>query len=143
MTKLEVELERLEEVAGGLVRDGYIEPVMHTAVDRLDHLELVYLLRRPRPEGGRILDEDEVLLRTSVPANKPEAPSLVSILPGLDFQEREVYDLFGVRYRGHPDLRRILLPDSFHGHPLRKSYTNIDGTVGEAAEEVESGELEI
>ncbi|MCY0885681.1 MAG: NADH-quinone oxidoreductase subunit C [Firmicutes bacterium] len=143
MTKVEVELAQLQEVAASFVRDGYIEPVMHTAVDRLDHLELVYLLRRPRPEGGRILDEDELLLRTRVPANKPEAPSLVAILPGLEFQEREVYDLFGVRYHGHPDLRRILLPESYHGHPLRKSYTNIDGTVGQAPEEVEPGELEI
>ena len=49
--------------------------------------------------------------------------SMTAIWPGADFQEREVYDLFGVKFVGHPDLRRILLEDRFPGHPLRKDWT--------------------
>ncbi len=51
-------------------------------------------------------------------------PSLVSVWPTADYQEREIYDLFGVRFEGHPDLRRILLDDSFVGHPLRKDFVD-------------------
>jgi len=49
-------------------------------------------------------------------------PSLVSVFPGADFQEREAWDLLGIRFDGHPDLRRILTWDEFHGHPLRKDW---------------------
>lgn len=52
----------------------------------------------------------------------PEVPSVVGIWKGADWLEREVYDLFGVRFAGHPDLRRILTPEGFDAHPLRKDY---------------------
>ncbi len=50
------------------------------------------------------------------------APSLVGVYAGADWQEREQYDLVGVRFDGHPDLRRIMLPEDWVGHPLRKDY---------------------
>jgi NADH-quinone oxidoreductase subunit C len=52
----------------------------------------------------------------------PEVPSVFDIWNGADWPEREVFDLFGIRFAGHPDLRRILLPDDFTVHPLRKDY---------------------
>ncbi len=64
-------------------------------------------------------------LRLRVPApggDAPHVPSLTPLWPGAGFPERETYDLLGIRYDGHPDLRRILMPDHWQGHPLRKDY---------------------
>ena len=52
----------------------------------------------------------------------PVMPSLTPIWPGADFQEREVYDMMGIRFEGHPNLRRILMWEGFEGYPLRKDY---------------------
>jgi NADH/F420H2 dehydrogenase subunit C len=55
-----------------------------------------------------------------VPESDPVVPSLVDLYPGADFPEREVFDLFGIAFEGHPELTRILMPDDWVGHPLRK-----------------------
>lgn len=67
-----------------------------------------------------------VVLKVRVPRNDPKMPSLTPVYRGAEFQEREAYDLFGIVYEGHPDLRRILLWDGFEGHPMRKDYVSED-----------------
>ena len=68
-------------------------------------------------------DRHRVRLRVQVPASDPEVPSLFDIHPGTENLEREVYDMFGIRFTGHPDLTRILMPEDWIGHPLRKDYS--------------------
>ena len=62
------------------------------------------------------------LLDASAPESEPAIESIVPIWPGANFFEREVFDLFGIRFAGHSDLRRIMMPDDWKGHPLRKDY---------------------
>ena len=93
-----------------------------TCVDRYPaepRFELNYhLVSIPRKE--------KVRLRVWLAANDPVVDSLVPVWPGANWLEREIFDLFGIRFSGHPDLRRILLYDEFQGHPLRKDYpTNL------------------
>lgn len=89
-----------------------------TCVDRFPleprfelNYHLVSLARRER-----------VRLRTSVSGQQPLVDSLVPVWPGANWLEREIFDLFGVQFKGHPDLRRILLPDGFEGSPLRRDF---------------------
>lgn len=63
-----------------------------------------------------------VRVLAAVPEDDPRLPSLVSVYPGANFLEREVFDMFGIRFEGHPDLTRILMPDDWRGHPLRKDF---------------------
>jgi NADH-quinone oxidoreductase subunit C len=62
-------------------------------------------------------------LRVRLPGGSPVADSLIPVWPGANWMERELFDLFGIRFEGHPDLRRILLPDDFEGYPLRRDYS--------------------
>jgi NADH-quinone oxidoreductase subunit C len=66
--------------------------------------------------------KERIRLRAFVDDPDPIVDSIVPVWPGANFYEREVFDLFGIRFAGHPDLRRILLPDDWKGHPLRKDY---------------------
>ncbi len=65
---------------------------------------------------------EKVRLRVWLGGNDPAVDSLVPVWPGANWLEREIFDLFGIRFLGHPDLRRILLPDDWEGHPLRRDY---------------------
>jgi NADH:ubiquinone oxidoreductase subunit C len=98
-------------------REGYDYLTMVTSVDWPGYLEVVYYL------CGVAQLKDPLVLKVRLPdKSAPVVPSLVSVWPGADFQEREVYDLMGIRFDGHPNLRRILLWEGFEGHPLRKDY---------------------
>ena len=63
-----------------------------------------------------------IRVRCQVPADDPVTPTLYDLYPGADAMEREAYDLMGIVFDGHPDLTRILMPDEWEGHPLRKDY---------------------
>ena len=65
---------------------------------------------------------ERVRLRTSVSAQQPIIESLVPVWQGANWMEREIFDLFGIHFEGHPDLRRILLPEGFEGSPLRRDF---------------------
>jgi NADH-quinone oxidoreductase subunit C len=65
---------------------------------------------------------ERVFVKTFVNDPDPELPTVTDLWKGADWMEREVFDLFGVMFTGHPDLRRILMPDAFVGYPLRKDY---------------------
>jgi NADH-quinone oxidoreductase subunit C len=67
-------------------------------------------------------DRARVRLRTQVPDADPTIASLFPVHPGAEALEREVYDMFGIVFDGHPDLTRILMPEDWEGHPLRKDY---------------------
>lgn len=86
-----------------------------TAVDYRDYLEVVYCLRS-------LSKGYQLLLKVPVPDQNPEVPSVTPIWPAANWDERETYDMFGIKFTGHPNLQRILLPDDWEGHPLRKSY---------------------
>lgn len=67
-------------------------------------------------------DRSRVRVRLQVDGDEPVAPSLFDVHPGTEAPEREVFDLFGIHFDGHPDLTRILMPEDWDGHPLRKDY---------------------
>jgi NADH-quinone oxidoreductase subunit C len=66
--------------------------------------------------------KERIRLRVLLNEADPSVESITSLWPAADFYEREVFDLFGIRFEGHPNLRRIMLPDDWKGHPLRKDY---------------------
>jgi NADH-quinone oxidoreductase subunit C len=65
---------------------------------------------------------DRITVKARVHTEKPELPSVVDLWPGADHQEREIYDMFGVIFSGHPDLRRILMPEDYEGFPQRRDF---------------------
>ena len=64
----------------------------------------------------------KLCIRVKLSVNDPVVDSLVPVWKGANWLEREIFDMFGIQFTGHPDLRRILLPDDWEGHPLRKDY---------------------
>lgn len=87
-----------------------------TSVDYKTHFEMVYHLFSWSERN------DWLTVKVKLEHDAPTVPSVTGVFPGAEFEEREVYDLMGITFTGHPDLRRILLADDFSGHPLRKDY---------------------
>ena len=120
--------EQLPDVVRSLHDDGYLMCLDVTAVDYLTHpgrqlpdgvdperFEVVVTLISHR-------DRTRQRLRVQVPGDDPTCPSLFALHPGTEALEREVYDMFGITFAGHPDMTRILMPEDWVGHPLRKDY---------------------
>jgi NADH-quinone oxidoreductase subunit C len=129
-TTLHPPREALRDVVAALRDEGWLMCLDVTAVDHLtmppaarvlpegvspERFEVVVLLishaRRAR-----------VRVKVQVPADDPQVPSLFEVHPGTEALEREVFDMFGIAFDGHPDLTRILMPEDWDGHPLRKDY---------------------
>lgn len=122
-------------------RDKYIDVIsqlrdegFHVCIDitSVDYLRAI--TRESYPEGiqqerfelvTNLLSHEKkerIRLRVPIPESDPVVPSLCSFYPGSEFMEREVYDLMGIVFAGHPDMTRVLMPDDWEGHPLRKDY---------------------
>ena len=104
-------MSAIERVRGELRHSRFVDV---TAVDRLtreERFELVYLFYSL---------EQHTWLRLKTRTDR-DAPSLTPTVPGANWYERELYDLFGIHFEGHPELRRIMLPDDWRGHPLRRT----------------------
>jgi NADH-quinone oxidoreductase subunit C len=118
-TTIEIAPARINSVCGYLKYDQkFIRVSSITAVDRYPaepRFEVVYHLHS-------IERKQRVRLKCLLSGADPAIESVTSVWRGANWYEREVFDLFGIRFLGHPDLRRILLPDDWEGYPLRKDY---------------------
>jgi NADH-quinone oxidoreductase subunit C len=74
------------------------------------------------PDATKLARGQGLILRTRVPRDLPELPTATTVYRGVNWHERETFEMFGVVFTGHPDLRPLLLPDGFEGHPLRKEF---------------------
>jgi NADH/F420H2 dehydrogenase subunit C len=120
---LDVDREHLVEVCRFL-RDqlGFDLLSCISGVDMLDHLETVYNIRSTTRN-------QLIQLKARIDNEHPAVDSVVSVWPTANWLERETYDMFGIRFSGHPDLRRMLLDDDFEGYPLLKSFHQVPLTV--------------
>jgi NADH-quinone oxidoreductase subunit C len=109
---------RVKKVVDGAEKE--VEEVKQTR--RPGHLEAVYHLYSMGLKHGPVV----LRLRTENRTDKARLPSLTPVWRGAEFQEREIYDLYGIVFDGHPDLRRILMWDEFKDHPMRKDYVEPD-----------------
>jgi NADH-quinone oxidoreductase subunit C len=119
-----VRTEHVRAVATFLKNDPELDYALFLSADAVDRLylpdsdprfEVVYFLRS-------LSRNDEVRLKVRVGGDNPEMPSLTPVYQGAGWWERFIWDFYGIRFTGHPDLRRILLYEEFKGHPLRKDY---------------------
>lgn len=135
--------DRWHDVALFLRDDGRLRLNMLRCISGVDYLaegqiEVVYdLLSLREPDGSSSLwsGENGIAVKLRVPRDDARVPSVAEVWPAANWHERETYDLLGVTFTGHPDHRRILCPDDWVGHPLRKDYQfpaeyhGIPGTV--------------
>jgi NADH-quinone oxidoreductase subunit C len=116
-----VSRDRIAEISRFVFKDPAIRMDMLSDLcgvdypDRTPRFEIVYNLYS-------VVHRHRIRLKALVPEEDPRLASVVPIWSGADWHEREAYDLFGVVFEGHPDLRRILMPEDWEGHPLRKDY---------------------
>ena len=117
------------EVAAAARADGFDQLIDLTAVDYLTYGADRSLPKGVQPERFEVVAglmsherRERLRMRVQVPADNPSVPTLFDLWPGAESLEREVYDMFGIVFEGHPDPSRILMPEDWSGHPLRKDY---------------------
>lgn len=121
--------DRLVEVVTALRDEGWLMCLDVTAVDHLANAAPRVLPEGIDPERFELVvllinhaEPQRLMLKVQVPEDDPVVPSLFEVHPGTEALEREVFDMFGISFDGHPDLTRILMPEDWEGHPLRKDY---------------------
>ena len=119
--------EVTEKVKVTKVVDG-VETVVEETVKRVEpgYLEAVYHLFSMKHAHREIAGPVVLRMRTVNRTDQVELPSLTPVWRSAEFQEREIFDLFGIVFTGHPDLRRILMWDGFEDHPMRRDYVDPD-----------------
>ena len=126
---IHVSRDQLTETVAGLRDEGYVSVLDVTAVDYLEHPGRTDLPPEVAPERFELVvtlishaAPGRVRLRVQVPADDPTVATLFDLYPGTEALEREVADMFGIVFEGHPDPSRILMPPDWEGHPLRKDF---------------------
>ena len=126
---LHTDPEQLLEVATAAKDDGFDQLIDLTAVDYLTYGGARVLPAGVDPQRYEVvvqlinhISRERLRIRVQVPADGPVVPTLFDLWPGSETLEREVYDMFGIEFADHPDMSRILMPDDWVGHPLRKDY---------------------
>jgi len=94
---------------------GYRYYVLGTGIEQETAFEVHHAVRN-------LESNDTMFVKVALTKDAPEVDSIAFVYAGAEWQEREIWDLFGVTFNGHPDPRRILMPDEYPGHPLRKSF---------------------
>ena len=130
-----IKRDQLVEVATWLRDDAamaFDAPVFVTAIDRLDWRPIgvapshAWTEDKPRFEVAyqlrSVTHRHRLRLKIAVPEHDPRLPSLADVWSAFDWQERETFDMYGIRFDGHPNLRRIFMYEEFVGYPLRKDY---------------------
>ena len=122
--------DQLTETVAGLRDEGYVSVLDVTAVDYLEHPGRTDLPPEVAPERFELVvtlishaAPGRIRLRVQVPADDPTVATLFDLYPGTEALEREVADMFGIVFEGHPDPSRILMPPDWEGHPLRKDFS--------------------
>lgn len=111
---------KLLVAVGVLIENGFSRLISLGGADYQDRMEGIYHFGR---YDGK---PDVIALKVKIPRSDPALPSIAKLIPGANWHERETYDLFGIRFEGHPDLTRIFLPADFPGFPLRKDWHGED-----------------
>ncbi|MEM9468116.1 MAG: NADH-quinone oxidoreductase subunit C [Actinomycetota bacterium] len=109
--------------------DGFDQLIDLTAVDYLTYAGSRRLPGDLTPERFEVVTQlinhqrrERIRIRTQIAAAEPAIPSLFDLWPGSEYLEREVFDMFGIDFADHPDMSRVLMPEDWVGHPLRKDY---------------------
>ena len=117
-----IEPQRVREVARFLKEEPQLEFNFLNAVSAVDYIEYFEVLYHLTS----FEHNHSAVVKTRVYGREnPSVPSVVEVWPGADFQEREVWDLMGVAFEGHPSLKRIMLWEGFPGHPLRRDFEDV------------------